>query len=83
MNRTAKQLVKMFNIGQEGSSGVIGRVNKAVITKDVAPPPNSFLWKTHKDYVDTPPTRPLCDASSGPLATPCLNCTCDPYGMFP
>ena len=30
--------------------------------------PISFLWKTHKDFQDTPPTRPLCDASNGPTA---------------
>ena len=58
----------MFNIGQEGSSGSIGRINKAVITQDVAPPPISFLWKTHKNYTTISPTRPVCDASQGPLA---------------
>ena len=26
------------------------------------------MWKTHKDYTTIPPTRPVCDASQGPLA---------------
>ena len=43
MNKTAQQLVQMFNIGQNGSSSQAGRVNKAVICKDTAPPPISFL----------------------------------------
>ena len=38
------------------------------VTGTCQPPGVSFLWKTHKDYVETPPTRPLCDASNGPTA---------------
>ena len=68
MNRTAKALVRMFRIGQDGTSSQRERINKAVITPDTAPPGVNFLWKTHKDYTTIPPTRPVCDASQGPLA---------------
>ena len=34
----------------------------------MAPPTVSFMWKTHKNYDTVPPTRPVCDASNGPIA---------------
>ena len=67
MNRTAVRLEKMFAIGANGTSGQRDRVRKAVIGKDVGPPTVRFLWKTHKPYTTIPPTRPVCDASSGPM----------------
>ena len=68
MNRTAKQIVKMFDIGGEGSDSLKGRIMKGITCKDTDPPPVSFLWKTHKEYEDIPPTRPVCNASSGPIS---------------
>ena len=68
MNRVAKQLIRMFNFGEAGSKSNSDRINKAAILKETNPPPISFLWKTHKEYTDLPPTRPLCDARNGPLA---------------
>ena len=47
MNRTSKQILRMFDIGNESSKG---RIVKGSITKDTNPPPVSFLWKTHKSY---------------------------------
>ena len=38
------------------------------MTKDVSPPVVSYLWKTHKEYVLILPTRPVCDATSGPIS---------------
>ena len=68
MNRTAVQLVKMFEIGNDGTDSQRDRVKKASITKDVAPPVVSYLWKTHKSYENIPPTRPVCAATSGPIS---------------
>ena len=36
--------------------------------KDINPPPVSFLWDTHKEFQDMPPTRPVCNASLGPIS---------------
>ena len=41
---------------------------KTITLKDTFPPPISFLWNTHKEYVGIPPMCPLCDARNGPLA---------------
>ena len=68
MNRTAVMLEKMFMIGSKGSHGQKDRIRKAVIGKDQGPPTVRFLWKTHKQYNLIPPTRPVCDASSGPIS---------------
>ena len=68
MNRITKNTIKIFNIGQDGSRGQKDRVWKAGIRQDTSPPNVSFLWKTKKDYIDLPPTRPVCDSSQGPLA---------------
>ena len=68
MNRLSVMLVKMFRVGEESSDSNRSRIIKAVTLKDTIPPPISFLWKTHKEYVGIPPTRPLCDARNGPLA---------------
>ena len=70
LNRTSVNVIKIFNIGDDGSDSQKDRINKAGITKDAAPPPVSFLWKTHKIYERLPPTRPVCDVSSGPLSRP-------------
>ena len=45
MNRTVKCIVKMFNIGEEGSRSQQDKINKAVVTKDTPAPNVSFLWK--------------------------------------
>ena len=68
MNRTARSVVKMFRIGEEGSESQRDRITKAVITPDTSPPAVSFLWKTHKEYIHLPPTRPVCDSSNGSIA---------------
>ena len=68
LNRTAASLVRIFNIGEDGSHSQRDRIHKASIGKDTAPPVVSFLWKTHKELEVIPPKRPVCDASSGPLA---------------
>ena len=49
-NRLSKQLVQMFRIGYNGSSGLRSCVVKAPTLKDTVPPPISFLWKTDKEY---------------------------------
>ena len=68
MNRTARQLLKVFEVGKDGSNGSRDRIVKASVTNDTNPPPVSFLWKTHKVYTEEPPTRPVCDASMGPIS---------------
>ena len=68
INRTSKQIVKMFGVGKNVSESQMGRIVKGVTAKDTNPPPVSFLWKTHKEYDDIPPTRPVCNASTGPIS---------------
>ena len=68
MNRTALQIVIMFEIGKDGTDSQRDRVRKASMTKDMAPPVVSYFWKTHKSYVNIPPTRPVCAATSGPIS---------------
>ena len=68
LNQTSRSVVKMFKIGEEGSDSQKDRITKAVITPDTSPPAVSFLWKTHKEYTQLPPTRPVCDSSNGPIA---------------
>ena len=58
----------MFNIGNGGSQSDNNRINNVVITPYTIPPSVSFLWKTHKHYTDLLPTRPVCDATNGPIA---------------
>ena len=58
----------MFDIGKDGKDSQKDRIRKACMVKDVSPPVVSFLWKTHKDYVHIPPTRPVCDATTGPIS---------------
>ena len=58
----------MFKIGDCGTKNQRDRIVKASITPDTSPPNISFLWKTHKQYSDIPPTRPVCDSSQGPLS---------------
>ena len=43
MNRTSKQIVKMFDVGGEGSDSQKGRIVKGITCKDTDPPPVSFL----------------------------------------
>ena len=45
MNRIAKNTIKIFNIGQDGSRGQKDRIWKAGICQDTSPPNVSFLWK--------------------------------------
>ena len=66
MNRLSKQMINIFKIGYNNDKH--NRILKAATVKDTNPPQVSFLWKTHKNYVDLPPTRPLCNAKSGPIA---------------
>ena len=68
MNRVSRTVTRVFRIGQGGTSGQRDRVNKASLIQDTSPPNVSFLWKTHKVYRDIPPTRPVCDATSGPIS---------------
>ena len=68
MNRTAIMLEKMFAIGQGGTRSQKDRICKAVIAKDTPAPTMSFLWKTHKSFTTIPPTRPVCNATCGPIA---------------
>ena len=68
MNRTAIAIERMFSIGYGGSNSNKDRIRKVVIAKDTAAPTMRFLWKTHKSYIDIPPTRPVCNATSGPIA---------------
>ena len=68
MNRTAVMLEKMFKIGSNGTNGQRDRIRKAVIGRDQGAPTVKYLWKTHKQYTVIPPTRPVCDASKGPIS---------------
>ena len=65
---SATKLASIFMIGESGTSNQCDRVNKACLGKDVAPPEVSFLWKTHKVFETVPPTRPVCNATRGPIA---------------
>ena len=67
LNRTAASLVRIFNIGEDGSHSQRDRIYKTSIGKDIAPPVVSFLWIAHKEFGVILPTRPVCVTSSGPL----------------
>jgi hypothetical protein len=67
MNRLARQLAKIFNLGKGEGDRQRDRINSALKSVDVAPPMVSFMWKDHKVYQDVPPTRPVCNATRGPI----------------
>ena len=67
LNRTAASLVRIFNIGEDGSHSQRDRIYKTSIGKDIAPPVVSFLWIAHKEFGVILPTRPVCVTSCGPL----------------
>ena len=67
INRHTTALRKVLSIGEQ-HPGRIQQLQGALKSED-SPAPNLYLtWKDHKPYEVVPPTRPVCDATVGPLA---------------